>query len=178
MRKKRRLHTLINRNSFSIEDGLKDVIDKIGNKGLKEATGKGYDTFYKMSNPTHAGRYITVNDAVKIDRYCRRNGLGNPLLDCFKTMVNNVKLEQNQTKTEVIQKSLLRIVEEFGDISSTTREAIKDGKIEPDERTKIGKEIRDLEVLMTDLKQKLQLGEETDYSAEHKYRTEDRLKSK
>ena len=64
MRKKRRLHTLIPRNSFSIEDGLKDVIDKIGNKGLKEATGKGYDTFYKMSNPTHAGRYITVNDAV------------------------------------------------------------------------------------------------------------------
>ena len=43
---------------------------------------------------------------------------------------------------------------------------------------RLEKEIRDLEVLMTDVKQKLQLGEETDYSAEHKYRTEDRLKSK
>ena len=55
--------------------------------------------FTKMSNPTHAGRYITVNDAVKIDRYCRRNGLGNPLLDCFKTMaIIMSNSSKNQTK--------------------------------------------------------------------------------
>ena len=52
---RKRLHTLINRN-FSIEDGLKDVIDKIGNKGLKEATGKGYDTFYKNEQSNSCGK--------------------------------------------------------------------------------------------------------------------------
>ena len=30
----------INRNPYSIEDSLKDIIEKIGDKGLKEATGK------------------------------------------------------------------------------------------------------------------------------------------
>ncbi len=37
----------IKRNPYSIEDGLKDVIEKIGEKGVKEATGKGKDTFLK-----------------------------------------------------------------------------------------------------------------------------------
>ena len=40
--KEKRYHE---RNPYSIEDSLKDVIEKIGDKGLKEATGKGKDTF-------------------------------------------------------------------------------------------------------------------------------------
>ena len=37
----------IKRNPYSIEDGIKDIIEKIGDKGLREATGKGKDTFLK-----------------------------------------------------------------------------------------------------------------------------------
>ena len=33
----------IKRNPYSIEDGIKDIIEKIGDKGLREATGKGKD---------------------------------------------------------------------------------------------------------------------------------------
>ena len=42
----------------------KDVIEKIGEKGVKEATGKGKDTFLKKSNPEHPGRHIDLKDAV------------------------------------------------------------------------------------------------------------------
>ena len=35
----------IKSHRYSIEDGIKDVIEKIGDKGLKEATGKGKDRF-------------------------------------------------------------------------------------------------------------------------------------
>ena len=65
----------INRNPYSIEDSLKDIIEKIGDKGLKEATGKGKDTFLKKSNPEHPGRHIDLKDAVDLDVYCRKNGL-------------------------------------------------------------------------------------------------------
>ena len=51
MKKTRRLR----RNPFSIEDGIKHVMDEIGDKGLREATGKGLKAFIKKSNPTHPG---------------------------------------------------------------------------------------------------------------------------
>ena len=64
MREKR----YINRNPYSIEDSLKDIIEKIGDKGLKEATGKGKDTFLKKSNPEHPGRHIDLKDAVDLEK--------------------------------------------------------------------------------------------------------------
>ena len=50
----------IKRNPYSIEDSIKDIIEKIGDKGLREATGKGKDTFLKKSNPEHPGRHIDL----------------------------------------------------------------------------------------------------------------------
>ena len=58
----------INRNPYSIEDSLKDIIEKIGDTGLKEATGKGKDTFLKKSNPEHPGRHIDLKDAVDLEK--------------------------------------------------------------------------------------------------------------
>ena len=165
------------RNPFSIEDGLKYVIDEIGDKGLKEATGKGLEAFKKKSNPLHAGRYITIEDAVNIDVYLRKQGKGSPLIDCYKTMLDRIRGQVTDKTPEKIHKSLLQIVEELGDVSSTTRKALEDGEVNDKERDKIAKEIREVEVLMSDLKQKLDLGKKTDYSKVEN-RPEDKLKSK
>lgn len=167
----------ITRNPYSIEDGIKYIIDKIGDKGLKEATGKGSKAFYKKSNPTHPGRDITFQEAVDIDTYCRKKGMGSPLLDCYKTMLEKVSGEEVDKKPELIHNNLLQIVEELGDVSSTTREALKDGRVNNQEREKIAKEVREVEILMADLKQKLELGEKTDYS-KFESRAEDGLKHK
>ena len=165
------------RNPFSIEDGLKHVIDEIGDKGLKEATGKGLKAFIKKSNPHHAGRYVTIEDAVNIDVYLRKKGKGSPLIDCYKTMLDRIRGQVTDKTPEKIHKSLLQIVEELGDVSSTTRKALEDGEITDTERDRISKEIREVEILMSDLKQKLDLGKKTDYSNE-KNRPEDGLKEK
>ena len=167
----------IQRNPYSIEDGIRYIIEKLGDKGLKEATGKGSKAFYKKSNPTHPNRDITVQEAVDIDSYCKKKGLGSPLLDCYKTMLEKVSSDIVDKKPELIHKNLLQIVEELGDVSSTTREALKDGKVNNREREKIAKEVREVEVLMTDLKQKLERGEKTDYSI-FENRVEDGLKEK
>lgn len=165
------------RKPFSIEDGLKYVIEKIGDKGLREATGKGYKTFYKQSNPRHPNRDIKIKEAIDIDIYCRKKGMGSPLLDCYKTMLDKVIGQTTDKTPEKIHKSLLQIVEELGDVSSVTREALEDGKVNEKEREQIAKEVREVEVLMADLKQKLDLGEKNDYS-KWENRAEDGLKSK
>jgi len=173
MKKTRRLR----RNPFSIEDGIKHVMDEIGDKGLREATGKGLKAFVKKSNPTHPGRYVTIEDAVNIDVYLRKKGKGSPLIDCYKTMLDRIRGQVTDKTPEKIHKSLLQIVEELGDVSSTTRKALEDGEVTDTERQKIAKEIREVETLMSDLKQKLDLGKKTDYS-KFTNRPEDGLKSK
>ena len=165
------------RNPFSIEDGLKHAIDELGDEGLREATGKGLKAFIKKSNPNHSGRYITIEDAVNIDVSLRKKGKGNPLIDCYKTMLDRIQGQETEKTPEKIHKSLLQIVEELGDVSSTTRKALEDGKVTDTERERISKEIREVETLMSDLKQKLDLGKKTNYS-ELKNRPEDGLKSK
>ena len=165
------------RKPFSIEDGLKYVIDKIGDKGLTEATGKGSKTFYKKSNPRHPNRDLKLKEAIDIDVYCRKKGMGSPLLDCYKTMLDKVIGQTTDKTPEKIHKSLLQIVEELGDVSSVTRKALEDGKVNEKEKEQIAKEVREVEILMADLKQKLDLGEKSDYS-KWDNRAEDGFKSK
>ena len=154
----------IPRNPFSIEDGLKYVIEKIGDKGLKDATGKGKDTFLKMSNPTHKDRQVSVLDAVKIDIYCEQRGLGTPLSNCYNTMLDKAIGAEVDKSPERIQRGLLQVGEELGDVFTETRKALEDGKIDDKEREKIAKEIKEVEVKLSKLKQKLDLGKQHDYS--------------
>ena len=171
----------IQRNPYSLEDSLKDVIEKIGNKGLKEATGKGKDTFLKKSNPAHPGRHIDVKDAVDLDIYCRRKGLGTPLLDSYKTIIDKATGVSSSYKPEEIRKTVTKILEELGDVSETVSNAIKDGKVTEGEKKSISKEIKELEVQISTIKKQVGLGEKHDYkhpSGEKiKNRDEDGLKS-
>ena len=154
----------ISRNTFSIEDGIKFVIEKIGDKGLKEATGKGKDTFLKMSNPTHPTRQINAQDVVKIDVYCRQKGLGSPLLDCINSMIENAAGSKVDKSPEVIHKGMNKVLEEYGDVVRETSKALEDRKVDDIERETIGKEIRDVKASLQLLEQKLELGKQHEHS--------------
>ena len=170
------------RNPYSIEDSLKDVIEKIGDKGLKEATGKGKDTFLKKSNPMHPGRHIDLKEAVDLDIYCRTKGLGTPLLDSYKTIIDKATGVSSSYKPEEIRKTVTKILEELGDVSETVSSAIKDGKVTESEKKSISKEIKELEVQISTIKKQVGLGEKHDYKYKTtgekiKNRDEDGLKS-
>ncbi len=172
----------IKRNPYSIEDGLKDVIEKIGEKGVKEATGKGKDTFLKKSNPEHPGRHIDLKDAVDLDIYCRTNGFGTPLLESYKTILDNATGVSSNYKPEEIRKTVTKILEELGDVSETVSSAIKDGKVTESEKKDISKEIKELEVQISTIKKQVGLGKKHDYIDQRtgekvKNRDEDGLKS-
>jgi len=172
----------IKRNPYSIEDGLKDVIEKIGEKGVKEATGKGKDTFLKKSNPEHPGRHIDLKDAVDLDIYCRTNGFGTPLLESYKTILDNATGVSSNYKPEEIRKTVTKILEELGDVSETVSSAIKDGKVTESEKKDISKEIKELEVQISTIKKQVGLGEKHNYKYQRtgekvKNRDEDGLKS-
>tara|TARA_Y100000590_G_scaffold228263_1_gene257597 strand:- start:78 stop:623 length:546 start_codon:yes stop_codon:yes gene_type:complete len=162
------------RNPYSIEDNLKDVIEKIGDKGLKEATGKGKDTFLKKSNPMHPGRHIDLKDAVDLDIYCRNKGLGTPLLDGYKTIIDKATGVSSNYKPEEIRKTVTKILEELGDVSETVSNAIKDGKVTEIEKKNISKEIKELEIEISKIKKQVGLGEKHDY----KYKTGEKIKNR
>ena len=52
-------------------------------------------------------------------------------------MLEKVSGDIVDKKPELIHKNLLQIVEELGDVSSTTREALKDGKVNNREREEV-----------------------------------------
>ena len=164
----------IKRNPYSIEDGIKDIIEKIGDKGLREATGKGIDTFLKKSNPEHPGRHIDLKDAVDLDIYCRNNGLGTPLLDSYKTILDKATGVSSNYKPDEIRKTVTKILEELGDVSETVSSAIKDGKVTESEKNNISKEIKELEIQISTIKKQVGLGEKHDY----KYKTGEKIKNR
>ena len=153
----------IKRNPYSIEDGIKDIIEKIGDKGLREATGKGKDSFLKKSNPTYPGRHIDLKDAVDLDIYCRTNGLGTPLLDSYKTILDKATGIESNYKPDEIRKTVTKILEELGDVSETVSSAIKDGKVTEAEKNNISKEIKELEIQISTIKKQVGLGEKHNY---------------
>ena len=153
----------IKRNPYSIEDGIKDIIEKVGDKGLREATGKGIDTFLKKSNPEHPGRHIDLKDAVDLDIYCRNNGIGTPLLDSYKTILDKATGVSSNYKPDEIRKTVTKILEELGDVSETVSSAIKDGKVTESEKNNISKEIKELEIQISTIKKQVGLGEKHNY---------------
>ena len=149
-------------------------IEKIGDKGLKEATGKGKDTFLKKSNPEHPGRHIDLKDAVDLDIYCRKNGFGTPLLESYKTILDKATGISSNYKPDEIRQTVTKILEELGDVSETVSSAIKDGKVTETEKNKISKEIKELEIQISTIKKQVGLGEKHDY----KYKTGEKIKNR
>ena len=153
------------RKSYSVEKTLKDLIDEIGYEGIQTATGKKKSSIQNISNPTYKERQLTHQDAIDLDVYCKKIGLGTPFLTAYETLVKKyVSDKKGHEDTDEIINNLLRIGESIGDVMEETRKALNDDKIDAGEKEKIALQVKNLEKKIAELKFKLDLGEKTDYS--------------
>ena len=153
------------RKSYSVEKTLKDLIDEIGYEGIQTATGKKKSSIQNISNPTYKERQLAHQDAIDLDVYCKKMGLGTPFLTAYETLVKKyVSDKKGHEGTEEIINNLLRIGESIGDVMEETRKALNDDKVDAGEKEKIALQVKNLEKKIAELKFKLDLGEKTDYS--------------
>ena len=153
------------RKSYSVERTLKDLIDEIGYEGIEIATGKKKSSIQNISNPTYKERQLSHQDAMDLDVYCRKMGLGTPFLTAYETLIKKYTADKkDHDSTEEIITNLLKIGESIGDVMEETRKALKDDKVDDVEKEKIAYQVKNLEKKISELKLKLDLGEKTDYS--------------
>ena len=126
------------RKSYSVERTLKDLIDEIGYEGIEIATGKKKSSIQNISNPTYKERQLSHQDAMDLDVYCRKMGLGTPFLTAYETLVKKYTADKkDHDSTEEIITNLLKIGESIGDVMEETRKALNDDKVDEAEKEKI-----------------------------------------
>ena len=155
----------LSRKSYSVEKTLKDLIDEIGYEGIEAATSKKKSSIQNISNPTYKERQLSHQDAIDLDVYCKKMGLGTPFLTAYATLLKKYTSDKKgHESTEIIINNLLRIGESIGDVMEETRKALNDDKVDEAEKEKIALQVKNLEKKIAELKFKLDLGEKTDYS--------------
>ena len=155
----------LSRKSYSVEKTLKDLIDEIGYEGIQTATGKKKSSIQNISNPTYKERQLAHQDAIDLDVYCKKIGLGTPFLTAYETLIKKYASDKKGHEgTEEIINNLLRIGESIGDVMEETRKALNDDNVDAGEKEKIALQVKNLEKKIAELKFKLDLGEKTDYS--------------
>ena len=153
------------RKSYSVEKTLKDLIDEIGYEGIQTATGKKKSSIQNISNPTYKERQLAHQDAIDLDVYCKKIGIGTPFLTAYETLVKKyVSDKKGHEASEEIINNLLRIGESIGDVMEETRKALNDDSVDEGEKEKIALQVKNLEKKIAELKFKLNIGEKTDYS--------------
>ena len=153
------------RKSYSVERTLKDLINEIGYEGIEAAIKKKKSSIQNISNPLYKERQLSHQDAMDLDIYCKKNGLGTPFLQSYVTLLQKyLANKDNLNQGEEIMTHLVRIGESIGDVMEETRKALNDDKVDVDEKEKIATEVIKLEKKISKLKLKLDLGEKTDYS--------------
>ena len=157
------------RKSYSVERTLKDLINEIGYEGIESAIKKKKSSIQNISNPLYKERQLSHQDAMDLDIYCKKNGLGTPFLRSYLTLLQKyLANKDNLNQGEEIMTHLVRIGESIGDVMEETRKALNDDKVDDDEKEKIATEVIKLEKKISELKLKLDLGEKTDYSKAQK----------
>ena len=153
------------RKSYSVERTLKDLIKEIGYEGIETAIKKKKSSIQNISNPLYKERRLSHQDALDLDIYCKKNGLGTPFLKSYETLLKKYAANKStHDNSEGIITNLLRIGESIGDVMEETRKALNDDNVDEEEKEKIASEILRLEKKISELKLKLDLGEKTDYS--------------
>ena len=153
------------RKSYSVERTLKDLINEIGYEGIETAIKKKKSSIQNISNPLYKERQLSHQDAMDLDIYCKKNGLGTRFLQSYETLQKKyLAIKDNLNQGEEIMTHLVRIGESIGDVMEETRKALNDDKVDDDEKEKIASEVIKLEKKISKLKLKLDLGEKTDYS--------------
>ena len=161
MSKKKGYH----RKAYSIERTLKDLIDEIGYEEVEKAINKKKSSIQNISNPLYKERQLSHQDAIELDIYCKKMGIGTPFLTSYQTLLEKYTSQKNDAQeAELILTHLVRIGESIGDVMEETRKALNDQKIDDLEKEKVASQIIKLENKIAKLKLKLDLGSKTDYS--------------
>ena len=71
------------RKSYSVERTLRDLINEIGYEGIEKAIKKKKSSIQNISNPLYKERQLSHQDAMDLDIYCKKNGLGTPFLNSY-----------------------------------------------------------------------------------------------
>ena len=125
------------RKSYSVEKTLKDLIDEIGYEGIEAATSKKKSSIQNISNPTYKERQLSHQDAIDLDVYCKKMGLGTPFLTAYATLLKKYTSDKKgHESTEIIINNLLRIGESIGDVMEETRKALNDDNVDEGEKEK------------------------------------------
>jgi len=153
------------RKAYSIERTLKDLIDEIGYEEVEKAINKKKSSIQNISNPLYKERQLSHQDAIELDIYCKKMGIGTPFLTSYQTLLEKYTSQKNDAQeAELILTHLVRIGESIGDVMEETRKALNDQKIDDLEKEKVASQIIKLENKIAKLKLKLDLGSKTDYS--------------
>ena len=140
------------RKSYSVERTLKDLIKEIGYEGIETAIKKKKSSIQNISNPLYKERQLSHQDAMDLDIYCKKNGLGTPFLKSYETLLKKyVANKSTHDNSEEIITNLLRIGESIGDVMEETRKALNDDKVDDEEKEKIASEVIRLEKKISEL---------------------------
>ena len=113
MSKKKGYH----RKAYSIERTLKDLIDEIGYEEVEKAINKKKSSIQNISNPLYKERQLSHQDAIELDIYCKKMGIGTPFLTSYQTLLEKYTSQQNDAQeAELILTHLVRIGESIGDV--------------------------------------------------------------
>lgn len=142
------------RKILSLELALKEVVKKIKDSGLKQATGKSESHFRKCSDPNNNDHNIHHKDSIAIDIYCMKEGLGAPMLNVHQDII-----ESNiySIKQEDFSRTLINIGARIGRLMEVAEKSIshdsEGGKaISQTEIQNIYSKIKDVEEKIIQLK--------------------------
>jgi len=159
----------LQRNAYSFEGTLKDLVEEIGYDSIASVIDKQRKAIEHIANPTFKDRQLHIQDGLELDIHCRKMGMGTPFLNAYETLLKKeVSLKKDHDSPEEIINNLLRLGESIGDVMEETREALKDDKVDKQEKEKIANEVIQLEKKVSELKLKLNLGDKTDYKSQKK----------
>ena len=143
------------RKLISLENALKNAINDLKDEGLKEATGKSESHFRKCTDVNNKDNNIHHKDSIEIDKYCLKNGYGNPMLIAHESILEAERIKLN--KFEDTSNTLINIGAKIGRLMETTQEAIGDEsdlgkKLSQKEKQLIHKSIDEVEEKILQLK--------------------------
>lgn len=157
------------RSAYSFERVLKDLADNIGYESIEQIIEKKRKAIEHISNPNYKDRQLHIQDGLELDIHCKKMGMGTPFLNAYETLLKKEISQRNDhDPPDQIINNLLRLGESIGEVMEETREALKDDKVDKQEKEKIAIEVIRLEKRISELKLKLNLGEKTNYKNQSK----------
>ena len=142
------------RKLISLESTLKEVIKDLKSESLKNVTGKSESHFRKCSDENDT-QDIHHKDSIAIDIECLKRGLGSPMFDTHKDLLEATSPEYKNLDNA--SNTLINIGAKIGRLMETTQKAINpEGesgqKISETERKHISKALNEVEDKILELK--------------------------